>query len=180
MDWIQEAQRLFHSPKPVHFTNYRHCCGCVPPFTHGVFTGLYDSRGQLCFVNTTVAKSNLPSACSPALGGGTLVLCLAGMSGRLSIIVPCRYPLRHVSHGKPTVVKGGRWRLPCRCSLHRLSPRYTRTPLWARPLRMERRLSSLICASTTFNRSWGRRRRSIGARHPTMSMCMNCRRSTIR
>ena len=56
------------------------------------------------------AKSNLPSACSPPLGGGTLVLCLAGMSGRLSIIVPCRYPLRHVSHGKPTVVKGGRWR----------------------------------------------------------------------
>src|SRR5712691_13502965 len=53
------------------------------------------------------AKSNLPSACSPPLGGGTLVLCLAGMSGRLSIIVLCRYPLRHVSHGKPTVVKGG-------------------------------------------------------------------------
>src|SRR5882672_11868817 len=126
------------------------------------------------------AKSNLPSACSPPLGGGTLVLCLAGMSGRLSLIVPCRYPLRHVSHGKPTVVKGGRGRLPCRGSLHRLSPRYTRTPLWARPLRMERRLSSLICASTTFNRSWGRRRRSIGARNPPMSMCMNCRRSTIR
>src|SRR5215216_2505144 len=27
---------------------------CVPPFTHGVFTGLYDSRGQLCFVNPTM------------------------------------------------------------------------------------------------------------------------------
>jgi hypothetical protein len=26
MDWIQEAKRLFNGPKPVHSTNYRHCC----------------------------------------------------------------------------------------------------------------------------------------------------------
>ncbi len=29
MDWIQEAQRLFHGPKPAHFTNYSHCCECA-------------------------------------------------------------------------------------------------------------------------------------------------------
>ena len=31
-----------------------------------------------------------------------------------------------------------------------------------------------------FHMNWGRRRRSGGARKPTTSMCMNCRRSTIR
>jgi hypothetical protein len=25
MDWIQQAKQLFNVPKPVHFTNYRHC-----------------------------------------------------------------------------------------------------------------------------------------------------------
>jgi hypothetical protein len=29
MNWTQEAQRLFHMPKPEHFTNYRHCCECA-------------------------------------------------------------------------------------------------------------------------------------------------------
>jgi hypothetical protein len=29
MDWIQEARRLFTVPKPVLFTNYRHCCECA-------------------------------------------------------------------------------------------------------------------------------------------------------
>ena len=29
MNCIQEAQRLFHGPKPVYFTNYRHCCACA-------------------------------------------------------------------------------------------------------------------------------------------------------
>src|SRR5258706_11378568 len=108
---------------------------CVPPFTHGVFYRVVRLTRPTVLREPYDAKSNLPSACSPPALGRKPVLCLAGMSGRLSLIVPCRYPLRHVSHGKPTVVKGGRWRLPCRCSLHRLSPRYNRTPLWARPLR---------------------------------------------
>ena len=29
MDWTQHATQLFHMPKPVHFTNYRHCCECA-------------------------------------------------------------------------------------------------------------------------------------------------------
>jgi len=29
MDWIQPAKQLFNVPKPVHFTNYRHCCECA-------------------------------------------------------------------------------------------------------------------------------------------------------
>ena len=29
MDWIQHAKQLFNVPKPVHFTNYRHCCECA-------------------------------------------------------------------------------------------------------------------------------------------------------
>ena len=29
MDWIQQAKQLFNVPKPVHFTNYRHCCECA-------------------------------------------------------------------------------------------------------------------------------------------------------
>jgi hypothetical protein len=29
MDWTQEATQLFRSPKPEHFTNYRHCCECA-------------------------------------------------------------------------------------------------------------------------------------------------------
>jgi hypothetical protein len=29
MDWIQQATQLFNVPKPVHFTNYRHCCECA-------------------------------------------------------------------------------------------------------------------------------------------------------
>ena len=29
MDWTQNAKRLFHMPKPEHFTNYHHCCECA-------------------------------------------------------------------------------------------------------------------------------------------------------
>ena len=29
MHWTQEAKRLFNVPKPLHFTNYRHCCECA-------------------------------------------------------------------------------------------------------------------------------------------------------
>ena len=29
MDWIQHAKQLFNVPKPMHFTNYRHCCECA-------------------------------------------------------------------------------------------------------------------------------------------------------
>jgi len=28
-DWKQEARRIFSTPKPEHFTNYRHCCECA-------------------------------------------------------------------------------------------------------------------------------------------------------
>src|SRR5713226_9785332 len=84
--------------------------GCVPPFTHGVFSRVVRLTRPTVPREPYDAKSNLPSACSPPSLGRKPVLCLAGMSGRLSLIVPCRYPLRHVSHGTPTVVKGGRWR----------------------------------------------------------------------
>jgi hypothetical protein len=71
------------------------------------FTGLYDSRSQPYVVTPRNTKSHLPSACSPPLWGGKPLLCLAAMEGRLSLIVLCHYPLRHVSHGNSTVVKGG-------------------------------------------------------------------------
>jgi hypothetical protein len=29
MDWTQHAKQLFQMSKPVHFTNYRHCCECA-------------------------------------------------------------------------------------------------------------------------------------------------------
>jgi hypothetical protein len=29
MNWTQEAKRLFNVPKPLHFTNYQHCCECA-------------------------------------------------------------------------------------------------------------------------------------------------------
>ena len=28
-DWKQEARRIFSTPKPEHFTDYRHCCECA-------------------------------------------------------------------------------------------------------------------------------------------------------
>src|SRR6516164_10137283 len=73
------------------------------------------------------------------------VLFVAERCGRLSKLTSDRYPLRHVSQAKSVVSKGSRWRLPCRCSLSRLSRRCTRTPLWARPLKTARRLSHSIC-----------------------------------
>jgi hypothetical protein len=29
MDWKQQAKLIFSVPKPVHFTNYQHCCECA-------------------------------------------------------------------------------------------------------------------------------------------------------
>jgi hypothetical protein len=29
MDWKQQAKLVFNVPKPVHFTNYQHCCECA-------------------------------------------------------------------------------------------------------------------------------------------------------
>ena len=29
MNWAQQAKLLFNTPKPEHFTNYRHCCECA-------------------------------------------------------------------------------------------------------------------------------------------------------
>ena len=29
MDWKQRAKLIFNLPKPVHFTDYRHCCECA-------------------------------------------------------------------------------------------------------------------------------------------------------
>ncbi|TXS91374.1 hypothetical protein FV139_16760 [Parahaliea maris] len=29
MEWIETARQLFRSPKPTHFTNYRHCEECA-------------------------------------------------------------------------------------------------------------------------------------------------------
>src|SRR6267143_444362 len=77
---------------------------CVPPFTHGVFYRVVRLTRPTVLREPYDAKSNLPSACSPPALGRKPVLCLAGMEGRLSIIAPCRYPLCHVSHVKPTVV----------------------------------------------------------------------------
>ncbi|MEM9314617.1 MAG: hypothetical protein AAGA95_08320 [Pseudomonadota bacterium] len=28
MDWVRESKKLFTAPKPVHFTDFRHCCEC--------------------------------------------------------------------------------------------------------------------------------------------------------
>src|SRR5215510_16128377 len=53
-------------------------------------------------------------------------------------------------------------------------------PLSARLLKMARRLSTSTYVNWTFNVRWGRPRRSVGARSPTMSIFTNCQRSTIR
>jgi hypothetical protein len=29
IDWKQQAKLVFDTPKPEHFTNYRHCCECA-------------------------------------------------------------------------------------------------------------------------------------------------------
>lgn len=29
MDWKQQAKLIFNASKPVHFTNYQHCCECA-------------------------------------------------------------------------------------------------------------------------------------------------------
>src|SRR5262245_24391665 len=107
--------------KPAPFV--RTFIECVPPFTHDVFYRVVRLTRPTVPREPHDVKSNLPSACSPPSLGRKPVGS-AGMSDRLSLIAPCRYPLRHVSQGKPTVVKGGRWRLPCRCSLRRLSQTY--------------------------------------------------------
>ena len=70
------------------------------------FTGLYDSR---CQPYVVTLRCNVDPAFSlqSALHGAERRSC-AWQRGknRLSIIAPCRYPLRHVCHGKSTVVKG--------------------------------------------------------------------------
>ncbi len=29
MDWVEEAKRIFNVDRPLHFTNYKHCCECA-------------------------------------------------------------------------------------------------------------------------------------------------------
>lgn len=29
MDWKEQAKLVFNFPKPLHFTNYQHCCECA-------------------------------------------------------------------------------------------------------------------------------------------------------
>ncbi len=93
---------------------------------------------------------------------------------------PDRDLLRNVSKGKSVVTTESGWQGRCRCSLRRLSRRYIRTPLSARPSKTARRLAPLLCDHMIFNQSEGCPRRFIGARQSTRSTGMNCRRSTSR
>ena len=69
-EWIQTAKRLFALPKPVHFTNYRHCCECAEHdetlLTHDVDSIGMEQLGNpgwdpLCFSSATGLLYYMPA-----------------------------------------------------------------------------------------------------------------------
>jgi len=92
----------------------------------------------------------------------------------LATILSATYPVARLGGRR------GRMAVTGRCSLRQLSRRYTRTPLSAPRSNMARRLSSLICAGHNFQQGAGEQATLCWRNESTTSMCMNCRRFTIR
>ena len=100
-------------------------------------------KGEWRYRYRAVDKYGETIGCVPPFTRGTLGheigLALGRALRRLARITPDRYALRSFSIGKSVGIKGSGWRLPCRCSLSRLSRRCTRTHWLARPSKTARR-----------------------------------------
>ena len=96
------------------------------------------------------------------------------------MITPCRYPLRHVSKWQVCGGEGGQMAVTVQMQFESAVTEMYQDAFVGSSIENGTTIIQFDLRKHDFQRSWGRTRRSVGARNPTMSIFMNCRRSTIR